>query len=140
MKDSRHYWMGSVALLLIGCNSVDLGFVPLCAVRPEAEIDMMTGALTCQYDPTGESMPFVSINVAQQAAFSLIIAIENNMQQIEIETQATGFAQNISVPSSIQPLRFDFRWECDSTGFTAGQGPLRLPAFGADRPFSARFS
>lgn len=134
MKNSNHYLMASTALLLIGCNSVELGFVPLYAVRPEAMLDATTGLLTCDFDG-GETMPFVHIDVGSSSAYSMVVAAENNMQGGVIELQTTGVDETLVIPNQIQPLRFDYRWECDSTGFTAGQEALRLPSFGADRAF-----
>ena len=38
-------------------------------------------------------------------------------------------------PNQLSPIRFDFRWECDSSGFAPNQGPFILPQFSLTQPF-----
>lgn len=135
MMNTKTLWMTSSILLLAGCNSVDLGFVPLYAIQPEAEVDDVTKQVTgCTFDSGGDPIPFITVDVAQQNALALMVATENRLQEIEIEL-STARDEILMIPNHIQPVRFDYRWECDSDGFTAAQGPLRVPAFGADRAF-----
>lgn len=136
MKLPNTYWLASAALTLIGCNSVETGFVPLYVAEPDTEVNPVTSEVECLY-PGGEAEPvsFVEVDVSQFNALSLMIVAENNLQDVLITVQQNNPTETFQVSNQIQPVRFDFRWECDSTGFTAGQGPIRLPAFGADRPF-----
>lgn len=138
MKKLKNIWMAGAAFMLIGCNAVEQGFVPLYVNQPEVTVDATTGSLICDFS-TGNIMPFVTINVepapAGQSAFTMVVAAENRLQETEIRFQQDGVIETAQIPNSIQPVRFDFRWECESNGFTAGQGAIRLPAFSADRPF-----
>ena len=134
MNANKSYWLGSLALLLIGCNGVEVAFVPLYSVRPDVTVDPLTG-LTCAYSPTGESMAFLAVDVARQSALSLQVVTENLNGLKSLEFQSTGPAEQLDLPNHIQPVRFDYRWECDSTGFTANLGPLYVPAFSVNEPF-----
>lgn len=136
MMNTKNLWMTTMALLLAGCNSVDLGFVPLYAINPEVDVDDATGVIkSCTFNPGANPMAFIAVDVSQQAALSLYVAAENRLQTIGIPLQTDEPSELIAIPNHIQPVRFDYRWECDSDGFTAAQGPLRVPAFGADRAF-----
>lgn len=135
MKSSKNLWMMGAALTLMGCNGVDLAFVPLFAIAPEVTVDTTTNITTCVFNPDGDPLPFIGVDVNSQAALSLMVSAENRLQEVAVTLQSGGPASDLVIPNHIQPLRFDYRWECESDGFTAGQGPLRLPAFGADRAF-----
>ncbi len=135
MKSTKNLWMMGAALTLMGCNGVDLAFVPLFAIAPEVSEDTTTGLFTCTHNPDGDPLPFIRVDVNAQSSLALMVAAENRLQEVQVTLQTGGPASDLIIPNHIQPLRFDYRWECESDGFTAGQGPLRLPAFGADRAF-----
>lgn len=134
MKKLKNYWLAATAFTLLGCNSVELSFVPLYVVRPEATENTANNTITCDFG-TADPMPFVTINVAEQSAFTMVIRTENRLQETQLTLQQDGITEELAIPNTIQPVRFDFRWECESNGFTAGQEALRLPAFSADRAF-----
>ena len=135
MKANKVFTTGASCLLLMGCDVADIGnLVPQYAVAPTVNTDATTGAITCEYQTGGASLLNISMDVFQQSALSLQVQAFNNAQDKTLVFQQEP-RQILEVPNSIQPLRFDYRWECDSTGFTADQGALYVPAFSATRPF-----
>ena len=120
--------LGACVLSLAACNNVDVGLVPLYVPAPE----LMDGA--CTFDPTGEQLLFIRTDVSQNRALSLQVAAENILDPIEVVIQQDGPMEVFRSPNRIEPRRFDYRWECDSSGFT-NHGPLVLPAFDPSRPF-----
>ena len=135
MKYAKNLMLGSTALMLLACNNVEIGFVPLYPVNPDVDIDPMTNVVTCSFNTTGTVMPFIRIDVFNQSAMSLSVIAANQLQEKNIELQAAGPNETLIIPNNIQPVRFDYRWECDTPGFASDQGPLFVPAFSTSRPF-----
>jgi hypothetical protein len=136
--NTKSYWLGGCALLLIGCNSGDSGFNPLYALAPKATLDTSTNppTVTCEdVSPSDPAVLGLSVNVNTQSALTLLVVAENNDANAIVELQRADPQEQYVVSAQIQPVRFDFRWECDTTGFTANLGPLYVPAFSVNEPF-----
>ena len=113
---------------LAACNNVDVGLVPRFVPAPEQEMGV------CTFDPEGEQLVFIRADVSQTRALSLQVAADNILDQNETLIQQNDPMVVFRSPNNIQPVRFDYRWECDASGFT-NHGPLVLPAFDPTRPF-----
>lgn len=115
----------------LGCESSETSLV-VQGVVP-GELDMTTGG--CTWDPeTDVYLARVSIDVAQQLTLLLQLQVENTLTPgtVEIDEEPN----DVWVYSeSITPLRFDYRWECDTIGFSADLGPMYLPQFSVNQPF-----
>lgn len=120
--------LGAFLVSLTACNNVDVGLIPKFVPVPE----LMNGA--CVFDPDGEQLLFIRTDVSTNRALSLQVAADNILDPIEVEIQQDGPMEVFRSPNRIEPVRFDYRWECDSSGFT-NHGPLVLPAFDPGRPF-----
>lgn len=113
---------------VIACNNVDVGLVPRFVPTPEESM----GA--CTFDPEAERLAFIRADVTLMRALSLQVSADNILSPNETLIQQADPMVVFRSPNSIQPVRFDYRWECDSSGFT-NHGPLVLPAFDPTRPF-----
>jgi hypothetical protein len=118
----------------IGCNTVETGLVPLNAIAPEAELDPLTGAVTCNYKTDGETLLSPRVDVQSFQGLTLRVRARNTLTEQENTLDRNNPGSLRRVPNSLNPLRFDFVWECESGGFT-NQTALIVPAFAFDRPF-----
>ncbi|MEM7676354.1 MAG: hypothetical protein AAF449_10165 [Myxococcota bacterium] len=110
---------------LVACNNIETGLV-VEEVPPPGD--------GCVFEPG--DIDFSLTFDAQQMSSMFIPTEVTNVMTAEGTTIVTEEPEVVITPSlSVTPLRFDFRWECDSNGFTAGQGPLILPAFSVENPF-----
>ncbi|MCB9646866.1 MAG: hypothetical protein H6730_09770 [Deltaproteobacteria bacterium] len=128
----KSYMVGGFALLLIGCNGGESNFIPLWATVPGYSLDEATGLVTCDGELSEEQMLGISVDVSIQSSLTLYVLAENRAMDQEV---ILGNGGQYTPSNQITPLRFDFHWECDSTGFTADLGPLYVPAFSATQPF-----
>ena len=121
------------ALPFLGCDAPDSSLVILGVIAPDVQ-DMM-GSVSCEFDAaTEDSVLGLSIDVAQQLSLLLVLRVQNTLQasMVEIDDEPENF---ISYSEAVSPLRFDFRWECDSVGFSADLGALYVPQFSVNQPF-----
>lgn len=96
------------ALCLSGCTSArDVVVDGALEVEAPCEVDA-TGAL--RTDP-------IAADVANSFTWRVPLSVVNRGDR------------------GVVPDRFDFRWECDDTGFTGDAGALFVPAFDRDTPF-----
>lgn len=118
---------------LSACNNNDLAYVPLHVPTP----DFDATDETCTFDPSADPAIDIRFDVSQDRILDMVVLVSNNLDPLTVPLGAMGTAQDLKVPRSIQPLRFDFQWECESTGFQGGVGAIFLPAFTSsqDRPF-----
>lgn len=115
----------------LGCESSETSLVVHSVLLPE--LDMMTG--TCMWDPASEeSIVRLSIDVASQLTMFLVLRVENTLTPAVVEIDEDP-ADAWTFSESITPLRFDYRWECDSIGFGSDLGPMYLPQFSVNQPF-----
>lgn len=128
-----------LAATAIGCNNVSTSvFVEGIAAPSDANM--------CVFDPGGPDFQLATVlNTAQlqdpvnpgrvnQQSLGLFARYRNVLASAAIEVEDNP-AENFELPNRTTPIRFDFRWECDSNGFTAGQGPLFLPQFSVNQAF-----
>ncbi len=117
-------WLAAVALS-IGCD-VPSTTMLVRGVIPSPE--------PCQFLPNSNTfIDLTAMDVSTQTNHYLAVSVENQMAP---EPTSLGPSPADLAPSinSARPLRFDYRWECESTGFT-NRGALFLPAFSIDVPF-----
>ncbi len=132
--------------LFIGCNNVDTSLTAIDIITPEVEEEM--GVITgCKFDPGAAGMVGIVFNtdprasirqmgdpVVAQRSMTLRARVQNELSDQEIVYEMDP-EEKARVPTAITPLRFDFRWECDSSGFTAGLGKFLLPQFSTTQSF-----
>ena len=117
-------WLG-LMVPLAACNNIEVGLVVEEVPPPSGECSFMPGELEypLTFDTQRMSTMFIPTEVTN--VLSAEPTVINGMDPMILQEPA----------NRVSPLRFDFRWECDTQGFTAGQGPLVLPAFSVDNPF-----
>lgn len=127
----KRYWIGALAFAAAGCNNIEVGLLPLHLPMPD--FDPTQG---CTVSPTGDAILNLRLDTSKMGSMGIFVVVRNSLSGVEQVLQDMPF-ESLPVPNSVRPLRFDFRWECDSTGFSADLGPLVLPAFSPDgrRPF-----
>ena len=115
-----------VTLTAVGCNNVEVALLVEEVPPPDDE--------DCSLEPGNVDFP---LTFDSQNMSSMLVPTEVTSILSESDTTIVLAEPEITqqFPNTVTPLRFDFRWECDSFGFTAGQGPLILPAFSVDNPF-----
>jgi hypothetical protein len=131
--------LAAAALPFAGCDAPDSSLVIHGIIVPMemVEMDMVTmqTSRSCLYDPMSDVTAVrVVIDVAQQLSLYLVLKVENTLQPntIMIDTEPD---QAIAYNESVSPLRFDYRWECDTIGFGSDLGPLFVPQFSVNQPF-----
>ncbi|MEO1334812.1 MAG: hypothetical protein AAFV29_04180 [Myxococcota bacterium] len=117
--------------ILAACNNVETGLLVEEVTPPTFDED--TGG--CSFEPGSIDFP-LTFDAQQMSVMNVRTEVTNVLSPDGGSTVIVTDPELIVAPSlSVTPLRFDFRWECDSNGFTAGQGPLILPAFSVENPF-----
>jgi hypothetical protein len=121
----------SLGLALIACNAPDTSLLLRGAVVGER--DMMTGA--CMFDPEGgENLLGIRLDVETQLSLYLLVRADNTLTPPITDIDSDPDDQ-LKYREDITPIRFDYRWECDSLGFASDLGPLYLPQFSTTQPF-----
>jgi hypothetical protein len=80
-------------------------------------------------------MSSLVFNPTRQLSMQLNLKTENNLTATRVLLDQLEPAAELTTSNRITPIRFDLRWECDSTGFSADLGPFFLPQFSVDAPF-----
>ena len=123
-------------LALTACNNNEFAYVATYVANPESDGETPP---SCTFDPGADATVTINLDVARSSSLDLVAGVRNNLKEVDIavDQMSTNAADRIKIPRAITPLRFDFRWECESTGFTGGIGPIILPAFSGDltQPF-----
>ncbi len=118
-------------LAMAACNNAEYAYVPLYVPSPDFDED----AGTCMFNAMGDPAIDITMDVQYARILDMVTIVENRLDPVEVMLGGQNQGENIKIPRSIQPLRFDFQWECESTGFQGGVGPIVLPAFSVDKPF-----
>jgi hypothetical protein len=127
--------LAAAALPFMGCDAPDASLVILGVVPPMQMEDMTNMTVTCTYDAgEEESVVDISIDVAQQLSLFLVLRVMNTLQPTMVEIDDSP-PQGIMYSEAVSPLRFDYRWECDTIGFGSDLGPLFVPQFSVNQPF-----
>ena len=121
----KKFWLGAMVTAAVGCNNVEVGLVVEEVPPPTAGCGFRTGEV--EWPLTFDSQRMSQMFIPTEVTNVMSTATTRIVRQDPLLTQ--------QFPTTVTPLRFDFRWECDASGFTAGQGPLILPAFSVDNPF-----
>ncbi len=123
------------AIPFMGCDAPDSSLVIEGVIPPMTMKDQMTGAVTCAWDPSSMvSFADPTLDVAAQLTLFLVLKVRNTLQpaEVEIDTMPDNV---ITYSEAVSPLRFDYRWECDTIGFGSDLGALFLPQFSVNQPF-----
>ena len=114
-------------LALTACNNNEFAYVATYVANPESDGETPP---SCTFDPGADATVTINLDVARSSSLDLVAGVRNNLEEVDIavDQMSTNAADRIKIPRAITPLRFDFRWECESTGFTGGIGPIILPA------------
>jgi hypothetical protein len=122
-------WAAGAMMLLAGCSNVDTSLTVLGAAFPESDDK-------CEFSATGEKfLENITFDALQSDSLALYLRVRNDLQTGQINFGSTMIPDTFTVPSSIQPLRMDFRFECDTNGFSDELGPFYVPQFSAEQPF-----
>lgn len=125
----KHLPIALSCLAMFACNNTEFGYIPLYV--PVAEQDMTSGA--CSYDAAGDPLLTMELDTEQASSLSMAVVVENVLDELDVSLDMTGTdVDRLKVPRQIAPLRFDYRWECESQGFLGDVGPIFLPAFSLD--------
>ena len=123
------------AIPFMGCDAPDSSLVIEGVIPPTTMKDQQTGAVSCSWDPASMvSFADPTLDVAAQLTLFLVLKVANTLQpgvvEIDMDPENT-----IRYSEAISPLRFDYRWECDTIGFGSDLGALFLPQFSVNQPF-----
>jgi hypothetical protein len=125
----------TAVLPLVACDAPDSSLVIEGVIFPSVMTDSMTGSTTCMYDPMSTTNFIdISIDVAGQLTLFLVLKVRNTLRPSEVLID-TDPNQGIVYSEAVSPLRFDYRWECDTIGFGSDLGALFLPQFSVNQPF-----
>jgi hypothetical protein len=132
----KKLWMYAALAGAAGCNNVEIGLVPLHVPTP-ALMEAADGTVSCTFDAQAPAIADLRMDLNRQRVLSLQVLTQNNLRNEPLILEMEPPQQFIPNPNSVTPLRFDYRWECDASGFGGDLGPLVLPAFSSDvsRPF-----
>ncbi len=127
----KRFLLGTTfTLLAVGCNNVEVGLLVEEVPVPNFDEE----ANTCEFAP-GEVDFALTFDSQNMTGMTIWTEVTNVLSGGGVVINEMDPGIDLVFPNSVTPLRFDFRWECDSFGFTAGQGPLFLPAFSVTNPF-----
>ncbi len=127
----------SVGLLAAACNNAEYGIVPTHLATPE-----LSGN-ACTLEPGGDPLGKVDLDLGlvlgsafpQQNSLSLGVVVSNILANEEVVLSQQAPMDRFITNNRVTPLRFDYRWECESQGFTVGLSPIEVPVFGVGKPF-----
>lgn len=128
-------------LTMVGCNNVSTSILVDGVIAPDAMCTFEIGAdflpsTVLNTNETGDrilqSRPVPP--TVNQLQVALVARYMNNLTPTPTPVSLRP-PEEFQLPNNVTPVRLDFRWECDSNGFTAGQGPLFLPQFSVNQPF-----
>lgn len=123
-------------LFLTGCNNVGTSLLILGVAAPEnptectfaSDSEVYRGVTVLNTDP----QPLTPNNIPQRHL--RLVARYENLMIDEPRTVSSAPQDQFTQPTDVKPLRFDFRWECESNGFTNIDSFL-MPYFRPRSPF-----
>jgi hypothetical protein len=120
----------ALAISLVACEDVDSS-LSVIGVAPSEEDD------ACVFEPGGDAfLQDIFFDAARTDSLSLALRVRNNLQSAETDFGGISAQEDIFVtPSDVTPLRMDFRFECDVSGFSDELGPLFVPQFSTEKAF-----
>lgn len=130
LKNSAALSIAFGALALAACEDVDSTLTVLGAAASEEDN-------VCVFDPEGEDYLLdIHFDAARNDSLALALRVQNNLQGglIDLGGNAVG-EDNLTIPAAVTPIRMDFRFECDTNGFSDELGALFVPQFSTDKPF-----
>lgn len=117
----------ALALGTAACDTEDSSIIARGLLIPDDECSVTS-------DDDEFLLPDIFDTTSGPYQLTLYAALENQMTAEE--TPVDDDPETVlTPPNAAMPLRFDFRWECDSNGFSPEQGPLYLPQFSLSEPF-----
>lgn len=122
-------WAAGAMFLLAGCSNVDTSLTILGAIPSDSEDK-------CEFSPMGDVfLGNIYFDALGQDTLALHLRVRNDLQGATVNFGSTALPDNFEVPSGVTPLRMDFRFECDTNGFSDQLGPFYVPQFSAEIPF-----
>lgn len=112
---------------LIGCDSTGTSIIVQGIAAPENDED-------CSYTADGDVFFLRTyLDTETQAQMSLTARYRNEMFGDTVNA-GTNSSEVLNPTSHVTPVRFDFRWECESNGFT-NIDQFLMPYFQPRQPF-----
>jgi hypothetical protein len=116
------------ALVIAGCANVESSMTILGTAAPTDD--------ECKFTPDGDEFLLnIFFDAANADSLALALKVRNDLQGNTINFGGQDSPDNFIYPTTITPLRMDFRFECDTNGFSDELGPLFVPQFSTDQPF-----
>jgi hypothetical protein len=117
------------ALLLGACTNVETALI----IQHAAASD---DPMTCELEDDGDLYhPEIFVDVARQSTMSFFLRVKNMLQGGTLQFGSDENPDDFQITNKVTPLRFDLRWECDTTGFADDLGDMYVPQFSATEPF-----
>jgi hypothetical protein len=124
----RFLWAMPLALL-VGCENVETGLTVLGAALPES-------TETCAFNADGDGYyNNITFDAANADTLALNLRVRNTLQGGTVNFGTADQPDTFRLPNTVTPLRMEFRFECDTNGFSDELGPLYVPQFSVEKPF-----
>ncbi|MCK6550252.1 hypothetical protein L6R52_30735 [Myxococcota bacterium] len=125
----KKFWLAGLALATTACNNIETAMLIKHAAASSDDT-------TCTFDEQGdEVLANITFDAAVGDSLALMLRVENLLAGGDINFGTDSRPELLRVPNTVNPVRFDLRWECDSNGFSDDLGDLYLPQFSATESF-----
>lgn len=117
----RYTW--TLALLVLGCETNETAMTITHVILPE--VDMTTGA--CKLGDVQHADP-LNLDTGATLALAIPFAVLNNLSARDSDFSPNDVEANVRTSADITPLRFDARFECDTSAYSGARASgLILP-------------
>src|SRR5687768_5865194 len=117
------------AALSCSCTNVETSLV----IQHAAASD---DPMRCELEEDGDLFySEIFVDVTGQSTMSLNLRVRNMLQGGALNFGSDENPDDFQITNKVTPLRFDLRWECDTTGFSHDLGDMYVPQFSATEPF-----
>lgn len=118
----RYTW--TLALLALGCETNETAMTITHVILPDA--DPTNG--TCEFDPSVAKAGPLNLDTGASLALAIPFAVSNNLSVREADFSPNDVASSVVTRSEITPVRFDARFECDTSAYSGARASgLILP-------------
>ena len=117
------------AALSCACTNVETSLIIQHAAAPD-------DPMSCELMDDGDVYDSeIFVDVTGQSTMSLNLRVQNMLQGGTLNFGSDENPDDFQITNKVTPLRFDLRWECDTTGFSDDLGDMYVPQFSATEPF-----
>lgn len=116
------------------CNNVGTSLLVEGVIPPESDMGCSFEAGGSVFRSTTLFNTRNQLNGRPQVSMRLFAQVFNAMADEAVPIEGMP-EENFVLPNRVTPVRFDYRWECESNGFTGALGPFVLPQFSLAQPF-----